>query len=78
MRLVLGVARAPVALGDIRLDADDGLDPALARLPVEVDGAVEGAVVGDGAGLLPQLSHAVEELRNAGEAVEEAEFGVKV
>jgi len=73
-----GVAGEAGAGGDVGLDADDRLDVAAARLPVEVDDAVEGAVVGDGAGLLPQLSHAVEELRNAGEAVEEAEFGVKV
>ena len=43
-----------------------------------MEDAVEGAVVGDGAGLLAQLGHAIEELRDAGEAIEEAEFGVKV
>ena len=77
-RLLLRVARAAVAGGNVRLDADDGLDTPAARLLIEVEGAVEGAVVGDGAGLLPQLLCAVEELGDAGEAIEEAVLGMKV
>ena len=77
-RLVFDFARAPVAGRDVGLDADDGLDAAGARLSIEVDDAVEGAVVGDGAGLLAQLLYAVERFGYPREAVEEAVFGMKV
>ena len=77
-RLVLHVARAPVSGRDVGLDADDGLDAAGARLSIEIDDAVEGAVVGDGAGLLAQLLYAIEQLGYPREAVEEAVFGMKV
>ena len=55
-----------------------GLTPRGARLLVEIDRAVEVAVVGEGDGLLAELAGALHEVGHAGEAVEEAELGVYV
>ena len=83
-RQVVVVVRAGVRLlvarigRDVGLDANDRLDAAGARLLIEVDGAVERAVVGDGDGLLPQRGDAVHDVGDAAEAVEQRELGVKV
>ena len=76
----LALARAAVAGagGDVGLEADDGLDAARLGLAVEVERAVEGAVVGHGDGVHAERLGVVEELGDAGHPVEEGEFGVRV
>ncbi len=76
--LLFGLAGVAGAGGDVGLDADDGLQPLRAGLPIEVDGGVEDAVVGEGDRLLSQLAGAIHELRDTGEAVEQAVLGVDV
>ena len=74
--LPLAVAHGPP--GDVGLDADDRLDPLGLRGLVEGDGAVEGAVVGQGEGIEAQPLRLVDEIADPAEAVEERELGVDV
>ncbi len=64
--------------GDVGLDADDGLDAALAGSLVEVDGAIEGAMVGHRDRLHAEFLHPVEEGADLRHAVEQGVFGVGV
>ena len=64
--------------GDVRLDADDRLDALVLRGLVEGDGAVEGAMVGDGHRIHALGGRRVDQLRDPAEAVEQAEFGMGV
>jgi hypothetical protein len=80
---VVGLVVAPFAalarsLGDVGLHADDGLDATVARLAVEVDRPVEGAVVGHGHGFHAELLHAVHQGRDFRHAVEERILGMSV
>ena len=63
---------------DVRLEPDDRLDAARARFLVEVDGAVQRAVVGHRDGVLAERGDAIHHVRDAAEAVEQRELGVKV
>ncbi len=79
-RLGVGLAllvahRAP---GDVRLDADDRLDPLRRRRLVEGDRAVQGAVVGDRERVEAQPLGLVDEVGDPAEPVEEAELRVDV
>ena len=64
--------------GDVGLHAEQGTDVGLAGGLVEIDGAVEVAVVGDGEGLLAHRSSAFNERLDLGESVEFAVFSVGV
>ena len=64
--------------GDVRLHADDRLDPLGRRRLVEGDRAVEGAVVGDRERIEAQPLGRVDEVGDPAEAVEQAELGVDV
>ena len=74
--LPLAVAHRPA--GDVRLDADDRPDPLGLRGLVEGDGAVEGAVVGQGERIEAQALGLVDEIADPAEAVEERELRVDV
>ena len=63
---------------DVGLDADDRLDAAGARFLIEVDSAVEGAVVGHGDRLLADREDAIHHIGDATEPVEKRELGVEV
>ncbi len=76
--LIVGLPRVAGVTGDVCLDADDGLDAASVRFLVELDSAVEDAVVREGDRLLAQFAGAGHEQRDAGESVQEGVFGVKV
>ena len=67
-----------VLRGDVSLDADDRLDPGLGRLPVEVVGAVDVAVVGHGDRGHPGLPAGLEQAVEPGSAVEHRVLGVHV
>src|SRR5439155_983 len=76
----VGVAllqRATV-VGDVDLAADEGLHAVLAGLPVELDRAGEGAVVGEPHGGHLELRGALGERRDAAGAVEDRILGVDV
>ena len=83
-RQVIGVgAGGGVALGhlagrDVGLHAQDGVDAGAPAGAVEVERAVQVAVVGDGQGFLPQPLRALHERVDLGKAVEQAELGVCV
>ncbi len=66
------------ATGDVRLDADDGLDAVLLARLVERDGPVEGAVVGDGERVEAQAGRLRGQVIDAPEAIEQAELRVDV
>jgi len=68
----------PALRGHVELAADDGLDPRLVGLLVEVDGTVHVAVVGDGHGGHPEFLGLFEEVAEADGAVQEAVLGVEV
>ena len=73
-----GVAVGVGAGGDVDLAADDGADALVAGGQVEVGGGVHGAVVGDGDRVHAERGGALDEVGNATEAVEQAEFAVDV
>ncbi len=73
-----GIAAVVVPGRAVGLYAQDRMEPGLLGLAVEVDSAVEVAVVGDGDRLLAQRSRALHQRGDLGEAVEEAEFRVQV
>jgi hypothetical protein len=77
---VVAPRRAVVARprGDVRLDADDRLDSGLTSRPVEVDDAVEDAVIGDGEGGLAVEGCSVDDVAHARRPVEHRELGVDV
>ena len=76
VRVALGLRPAVVA--DVDLAADQRLDAVLARLPVEVDGAGQRAVIGErDRGHLP-LGGAGGERGDAARPVEDRELGVDV
>ena len=62
------------APGHIHLAADDRMDPLRLAGAVEVDGAVHGAMVGDGAGGLPHLADAPGQIPDTAGAVQETVF----
>ena len=64
--------------GDVRLDADDRLDALRDAGLVERDGAVERAVVGDREAVEALGGRRIDEVRDAPEAVQEAELRVDV
>ena len=64
--------------GDVGLVADDRLDAPLLALVVELDRAVEIAVIGDRAGIHAELLGLLDQRGNAIDAVEEAVVRVKV
>ena len=66
----------PAPGGDIRLVAQDGVDPGRGGLAVELHRAVEVAVIGDGNGRHPVTLHMLDEFRHAGRAVEQGVMGV--
>ena len=57
------------AAGYIYLAANDGVDPLRFAGTVEIDDAVHGAVVGDGAGSLPHLLDQLGQVPDAAGAV---------
>ena len=59
----------PALLGDVHLAADDGPDARLLALGIELDGPVEGAVVGEGKALHAQLTGPSHQRPNATKAV---------
>ena len=67
-----GVALAPFPRRDVRLVADDRVDASLFAGPVELDGAVEVAVIGQGDGVHPLFFDVRDQLRNAVGPVEKA------
>ena len=67
--LVTGIARQARARRDVALDADDRLDAARPGLAVEVDSAVEVAVVRHGDGFLAHFLDVIHQLRDTREAV---------
>ena len=76
----LALAGAAVAGlgGDVGLEPDDRIDAALLRFPVEIERAIEGAVVRHRDGFHPQFLRAIEELRDPGHSVEKRKFGMRV
>ncbi len=64
--------------GDVRLDTDDRLDALVDAGLVEADRAVEGAVIGNGEAVEPELGRRIDEIRDPPEPIEEAELGVDV
>ena len=73
-----GVLFVPAVVCDVDLTADDGLDACVAAGGVKIDHAIEGAVVGDGQRIHAQFAGAVDQLRDAADAVEHTVFGVDV
>ena len=65
-------------VGQVGLAADDGLDAPVLALRVEIDGAVEGAVVGDRQGAHAQLDGPVDQVRDPADSVQHAVLGVVV
>ena len=70
------VVAAPV--GHVALEADDRLHAGPDRLLVELDGAVEHAVIGEGQRLLPQRLRARDEIGDLRQAVEQRVLAVRV
>ena len=75
---IAAFARVAGAGCDVGFDADDGLDAAGGGFAVEVDRAVEGAVVSHGDGFLAKRLHPVHKGDHLAHAVEERELGVSV
>ncbi len=77
-----GLARAlgrlveAVVGGDVELAADDGLDPSLLRLDIELESAIHGAVVGDGHALHAVFLALGEQIADPDGPVEQAVLGV--
>ena len=69
---------APVAVGDVHLAADDRLDPALARLVVELDGGKEISVLRHRHRRHLEANHLVERLPDPAGAVEQRVLRVQV
>src|SRR5947208_14468605 len=67
-----GLALGTLAGGDVRLITDDWIDAGVLAFLVELDGAVEIAVIGHGDGVHAQLLDAGDQLGNAVGAVEQA------
>ena len=65
-------------IGQLHLDADDGVEPGLVGGGGEPDDPVEAPAVGDGQGREAQLDRWRHEVRRGGGAVEEGEAGVGV
>ena len=74
--LALAVGHRPP--GDVRLDADDRLDPRGPAGLVEGDRAVQGAVVGQGQRVESVALGLFDQLGDAAQPVEQAELGVDV
>ena len=74
----LAAVLAPLRAGDVGLHPQDGLHPGRPGRLVEVDGAEEVAVVGDGHGVHPPLLHRPREVADADGAVEEGVEGVEM
>ena len=74
--LALLLGHAPGA--DVRLDADDRLDPGLLRRGVERDDPVHAAVIGERHGRHALAGHALGHLADAAQPVQQAELGVHV
>jgi hypothetical protein len=74
----LRLVEPPLLAGDVGLHAEDRLHPGLLRLLVEVDGAVEVAVVGHGHRGHPLRLDGLEEVLDADRAVEERVERVQV
>ena len=79
-RLLVGLPLfvAHAAAGDVRLDADDRLNPKLLCRLDELDRAVEGAVVGEGDGIHPKALRLLHQRLQVAHAVEQAELAVDV
>ena len=79
-RLLVGLPLfvAHAAAGDVRLDADDRLNPKLLCRLDELDRAVEGAVVGEGDGIHPKALCLLHQRLQVAHAVEQAELAVDV
>ena len=75
--LDLAVAR-PVVVDEVRLEADDRLDPVLLGRLVELDRAVHHAVIGEPERGLPEARRALGELVDLARAVEQRVLGVDV
>ena len=65
-------------VGHVGLAADDGLDAPVLALGVEIDGAIEGAVVGDRQGVHAQFNGLVDQVRDSADPVQHAVLGVVV
>ena len=72
------VLHLPALAGDVDLAADDRLDARVAAGRVEVDHAVEGAVVGDGRGVHAQFAGPGHQLGDPADPVQHGVFGVGV
>ena len=79
-RLLVGLPLfvAHPTAGDVRLDADDRLDPKLLCRLHELDRAVEGAVVGEGDRVHPKALRLLHQRLQVAHAVEQAELAVDV
>src|SRR6516164_3156985 len=73
-----GLALGPLAGGDVDLVANDRVETGRSALAVELDGAVEVAVIGDGQRVHAQRLDARNQLGDAAGAVEEAVVRVTV
>ncbi len=80
MRIAIGPAFLLVAGtgGDVDLLADDGVDPGGFCLQVEIDGAVEHAVVGERDCRHPGFGRQADHLGDAAGPVQQAEFRVRM
>jgi hypothetical protein len=67
-----------VVAGDVGLDADDRLDAGVAAERVEVDGAVQRAMIGEGEGGHVQSLRTSDEVAEAGQPVEQAVLAMGV
>ena len=73
---LVGVLVEAAGLGHIHFAADDGLDTGLAAGGVEIDHAVESAVVGNGQRVHSQIGGMRHQFGNTADAVEHGVFGV--
>jgi len=73
-----GFSRACAAVGEVRLEAQDGADLLLLRRLVEAPRAVHVAVVGDGQAVLAELPDVLDEVGNPARAVEQRVLAVRV
>ena len=78
VKLVELIEPGPARRRDIHLTADDGLDPRRQTRPIEVDGTVHDAVVGNGAGGLPHGLDDAGQILNPACAVQKAELGMNM
>ena len=79
VRLIVAPLPAVAAsLGDVSFDPDDRLDAALTCFTIEIDGAIERAVVRHGNRFLAQRLRAIHQGSDLGHAVQQRKLGMSV